>query len=94
MDSLSYTALAYWRRWLPNAFRSIPDKETFFQDLAALAEQQIRDLADDLVDAGEQSSTFTERLGQLIEAERKARELVYPETIFPPPEDPPTQAAQ
>jgi hypothetical protein len=77
----------HYRRYLPTAYKAIPDKPTFFHELGEDAEQQIQDLVDamEASDPPPPGSGFREKAGHLTMIRQNAESDVMRE-ILPPPE--------
>lgn len=83
----------HWRRYLPNAYAQLTDREAFFAEIEEEAQRQVEDLEDQLTGTEPPGETMAHRLTRYRRARQMAEEVVIAEVILdPPPESDPSAA--
>jgi hypothetical protein len=85
-DRLADLAHRHWREHLPNAYASITDPDTWFQNLADEAQARIDDLADALAGEAPDGENYGDALARHTTARHMAEEQVIREMLLVTPE--------
>ncbi|MFG2785814.1 hypothetical protein ACGFY7_49360 [Streptomyces prunicolor] len=88
MNRYGMEARAYWRRWLPKRYATLPDPIAFFTNLGEQVEQQVGDLWDRLVldDEAPADESHEQRVGRLGLLKAQAEHEVLSELVRLTPE--------
>src|SRR5687768_12532221 len=88
MGRLATMAEAHYKRWLPQQYAKIKDREAFFRALEDEAEEQIEELAETLIGPAPEGETMADRLARHHRGRQEAEWTVIRDVIRPDPNDP------
>lgn len=86
MNSYGETAMAHWRRWLPQRFAQIEDPQEFFSRLGERVAEEVELLADHLAGPDRPGEGYLGKAGRLETAKARAEERVLAELVYLEPE--------
>ena len=88
MNRYGIEARAYWKRWLPQRYATLPDPVAWFTALGEQVERQVGGLWDELVinDEAPDQETHEQRVGRLGLLKAHAEYEVLAELVRLPPE--------
>lgn len=82
MGRIAALAEQHYKKYLPQTYQGLTDREEFFRNLETEAEQQIEDLTDRLAGPDLPGEDFLDRAARLKTARQSAEELVMRETVL------------
>jgi hypothetical protein len=81
-------ARSHWAAWLPRAYATIGEPDSFFSAIGEEAARQVDELASQLAGDGQPGEGYLERAGRLTAARSQAEEVILPQRVLARPEEP------